>query len=239
MSTAETSAALVADTVQFVSDGQSIRAYLARPPTAARPLPAVLIIHEWWGLTDHMKDLARRFAKEGYAALVPDLYARQGSAVTTDANEAAKLMSQLSSQHALRDLNAATAYLTRQAWIEPSRIGVVGFCMGGTLALTTATHNSDVKAAVIFYGKVPPIETLDSLLCPILFHHGAQDGWVTGKEVDTLRQGLTQYGKRGEVVSYPAAGHAFFNDARPDAYHPASAAQAWQRTLRFFTEHLR
>lgn len=239
MSAAQTSAALVTDTVQFVSDGQTIRAYLARPPKAAQPLPAVLIIHEWWGLTDHMKDLARRFAKEGYAALVPDLYARQGSVVTTDANEAAKLMSQLSSQQSLRDLNAAAAYLKRQPWIAPDRLGVVGFCMGGTMALTMATHNSDLNAAVVFYGKVPPIETLDSLLCPILFHHGAQDGWVTGKEVDTLRQGLAQYGKHGQVVSYPSAGHAFFNDARPDAYRPTEAAEAWQRTKQFFAEQLR
>jgi carboxymethylenebutenolidase len=159
--------------------------------------------------------------------------------VVTDAAEAAQLMSGLSSQQALRDLNAAIRYLKEQAWIEPGRLGLAGFSMGGTLALTMATHNSDLKAAVVFSGKVPPIETLDALLCPILFHHGAADAWVTSKEADTLRQGLRQYGKRGEVVSYPDAPHAFFNETRPEVFRPAAAAEAWQRTLRFLAEHLR
>ena len=232
-------ATIAGETVQLLSDGFTIRAFLARPTDRPGRLPAVVILHEWWGLNDHMIDVANRFAREGYAALVPDLYSRQGYKVTKDANEAAALMNNLSSQGALRDFNAATQWLKARPFVDPPRVGVVGFCMGGTLALTMATHNSDIKAAAVFYGKVPPIESLDSLLCPVLFHHGAKDGWVTKQEADRLRQGLQQFSKPGEVITYPEADHAFFNDTRPEVYRKEDAQLAWQRTLAFFAEHLR
>ena len=225
-------------TVQFSSDNVTIKAFLARPAATKGQLPAIVIVHEWWGLTDHIKDLARRFANEGYVALAADLYSRLGYKVTKDAGEAAKLMESLSSQASLRDLNAATKYLTQQPFVDGMRIGAVGFCMGGTLALTMAEHNSDIKAAAVFYGKVPPIETFRYLLCPILYHYGAKDGWVTKQEVDRLKQGLEQHCKPGTVHTYPEANHAFFNDTRPDVYSPQDAKLAWERTLQFFKEQL-
>lgn len=231
-------AELVTESVQFTSDQFTIKAFLARS-SARGQLPAVIIIHEWWGLNDHIKEIAQRFAREGYAALAPDLYSRLGYKVTKDANEAANLMNALSSQAVLLDLNAATIYLKQQPFVDPQRIGIIGFCMGGTFALTQATHNSDLKASVPFYGKVPPIETLNYLLCPVLYHYGAKDGWVTRQEVDRLKEGLAKYGKSGDVLIYVDAGHAFFNDTRPDAFRPDEAKQAWQRTLQFFGEHLR
>ncbi len=231
--------AVASETVQFSSDHVTIPAFLASPAEVRGRLPAVVVIHEWWGLNDHIKDIARRFAAEGCAALVPDLYARQGSRVTADPNEAAKLMEALSSQAALRDLNAAVQHLRGQPAVDPLRLGVVGFCMGGTLALTLATHNSDIKAAVPFYGKVPPIETLDYLLCPILYHYGEQDAWVTKQEVERLKEGLQKYGKPGEVVTYPNCQHAFFNNTRLEVYRELEAAQAWRRTLQFLADHLR
>ena len=225
--------------VQCSSDTFTIKAFLARPAGALQQAPAVLIIHEWWGLNDHIKDIAQRFAREGYVALAPDLYSRLGYKVTKDPNEAANLMNALSSQVALRDLNAAVTYLRAQSFIDPLRLGVVGFCMGGTFALMMATHNSDIKAAVPFYGKVPPIETLDYLLCPILYHYGAKDGWVTKQEVDRLREGLEKFGKTGQISIYPEAGHAFFNDTRSDAYAQRDAKEAWAGTLKFFATYLR
>lgn len=229
---------VASEPVQFLSDGFTIKAFLARPASAAGTFPAVLVTHEWWGLNDHIKDIARRFADAGFVALAPDLYSRLGYKVTKDPSEAANLMSALSSQASLRDLNVATTYLKTYAVTDPLRIGIVGFCMGGTLALTMATHNSDLKAAVPFYGKVPPIETLDSLLCPVLYHYGAKDQWVTQQEVDRLAQGLKQYGKPGTVAIYPDADHAFFNDTRPEVYRAEDAKRAWERTLQFFREHL-
>ena len=111
--------------------------------------------------------------------------------------------------------------------------------MGGTFALMMATHSSTMKASVPFYGKVPPIETLNYLLCPVLYHYGAKDGWVTRQEADRLKEGLTKFGKPGDVHIYPEAGHAFFNDTRPDAYHAEDAKRAWERTLQFLRAHLR
>ncbi len=226
------------ETVQFASDDFTIKAFLARP-AAKNQLPAILVLQEWWGLNDHIKEITQRFAREGFAALAPDLYSRLGYKVTRDPNEAAKLMESLSSQAALCDLNAATKYLQEQPFVDPQRIGVIGFCMGGTFALMMATHNSTMKASVPFYGKVPPIETLNYLVCPVLYHYGAKDGWVTRQEAARLSEGLQKFGKTGEVVIYPEASHAFFNDTRSDVYRPNDARLAWERTLKFLQTHLR
>ena len=230
---------ITTDTVEFPSDNFTIRGFLARPAEADGSHPAVIVIQEWWGLDDHIKDLTQRFAREGYVALAPDLYSRHGNKVTKDPSEAASLMDALSSQAALRDLNKATDYLKGQSVVDPLRIGVVGFCMGGTFVLTMATHNSDIKAAVPFYGKVPPIESLNYLLCPVLYHYGVKDEWVTRQEVDRLREGLQKYGKPGQVCLYPEGTHAFFNDTRPEVYREADAKLAWDRTKQFLAEHLR
>ena len=223
--------------VTFPGEQAAIRGFLVRPD-AGRPKPAVLIIHEWWGLNDHIKEIAQRFAAEGYVALAVDLYSRMGSPVTKDATEAAKLMERLQSQSALKDLNAATRYLTSQPFTDPSKIAVVGFCMGGTFALTLATHNSDIRASVPFYGQVPPIDSFKYLLCPVLYIYGGQDTWITKQDVARLQQGLKDYRKPGEVLIYQDCPHAFFNDTRPDVYRPQHAKDAWQRTLRFLEQHL-
>ncbi len=254
-------------TVQYESDRQVISAFLARPygaPRSRAPVagasvgtpkyenrlagaleqpqtgaPAILLLHEWWGLNDQMKSVARRFAEEGYVALAPDLYACQGGKVTQDPQEASTLMSNLSSQRSLRDLNAAVSFLKAQPFVDALSLGAVGFSMGASLALIMAGHNSDLKAVVAFYGKVPLIETFKYQLCPILFHHAGKDGWVTSQEVERLRQGFQQEGKPGEVAVYPDADHAFFNDTRPDVYRGGDAELAWRRTLSFLGQHVR
>ena len=244
------SAAEVAtDTVQYVSDRVTMKAFLARP-SHAEAAPGLIILHEWWGLNDQIRALAQRFAREGYAALAPDLYSRLpgppgtsagagGYKVTTDPAEAGKLMESLSSQHALRDINAGVIWLRQQPFVDPFKVGAVGFSMGGTFALIAAGCNSDLKASVCFYGKVPPVETVDYFICPVLFFHAGKDGWVTRQEADRLKDGLAKYGKPGEVRIYPEADHAFFNETRPAVYREADANDAWQRTLAFLAHHLR
>jgi carboxymethylenebutenolidase len=229
---------VASETVQFTSDQATIRAFLARPSDASAAVPGALILHEWWGLTDHIRDVARRFAQEGVAALAPDLYARLGSKVAASPQEAAALMSALSAQAVLRDLNAAIRCLATQPVVDPLRLGVVGFSMGGTFALTQATHNSDLKAAVVFYGKVPPPESFRYLLCPVQYHYAAKDVWVTRREIEQMVQGLARYGKPGTVQVYPEADHAFFNDTRPEVYRAQDARLAWDRTLMFLRQHL-
>ncbi len=227
-------------TVTFPGDQIALTGFLARPstPTVVGAAAAVVILHEWWGLNDHIKDIATRFATEGFVALAVDCYSRLGHAVTTDAAEAAKLMERVNTQQLLKDLNAATRYLTQQPFVDAWKLAAVGFGMGGTFTLMMAAHNSDIKAAVPFYGQIPPTDSLKYLICPVLFIHGGQDTWITTREADRLEQGLKQHAKPGQVVSYPHAGHAFFNNTRPDAYRPTEAADAWQRTVMFLKQHL-
>jgi carboxymethylenebutenolidase len=157
-------------TVTFPGEQVTLTGFLARPSTPpAGGAPAVVIIHEWWGLNDHMKDIARRFAAEGFVALAVDCYSRLGHKVTTDATEAAKLMESLSTQQILTDLNATTRYLTQQPFVDSWKLAAVGFCMGGTFALMMASHNSDIKAAVPFYGQ-----RLISLTQPTLHRERAE-----------------------------------------------------------------
>ena len=225
-------------TVTFPGDNVELTGFLARPGDDAAH-PAVIVIHEYWGVTDHIKDITTRLAREGFVALAPDLYSRQGHKITTDAQEAAKLMESLQSQLVLRDLNGTTNYLKAQSFVDPLKIGIVGFCMGGTFALMMAAHNSDIKAATVFYGQIPPTDSLKYLVAPILYIHGGADTWITKREAERLQQGLQQFGRPGEVVIYPNCPHAFFNNTRPEVYRANEAQDAWQRTLQFLRTRLR
>src|SRR3989338_7644965 len=203
-------AAITGEMIQFANDGFTIRAYLVRPADRPGRLPAIVLLHEWWGLNEHVVDVARRFAAEGHVAAAIDLYSRQGYKVTQSPQEASQLMAALSTQGALRDINALAGELKARPMVDGQRLGIVGFSMGAAIALIMAQHNPDFKAAVAFYGKVPPLETVDAFLCPVLFHDAGKDAWVTRKEVDGLREGLRQQGKPAQVERYPEAGHGFF-----------------------------
>ncbi len=227
-----------AETIHFLNDKFTIRALLARPTDRPGRLPAIILLHEWWGLNPHAVEVARRFAAEGYVVAALDLYSRQGYKVTANAAEAAQLMAALSTQGALRDINALVQYLRALPYVDAPRLGIVGFSMGASIALIMAQHNSDFKAAVAFYGKTPPIENVDSFLCPVQFHDAGKDGWVTRKEVDALREGLLKNGKPAEIIRYPEADHAFFNDTRPEVFRKDDAESAWQSTLQFLTRYL-
>lgn len=230
--------AVSTETIHFVNDQFTIRALLARPTDRPGRLPAVVLLHEWWGLNAHAVGVARRFAEEGYAVAALDLYSRQGYAVTANPAEAARLMTALSTQGALRDINALVQHVRALPYVDGQRLGLVGFSMGAGMALIMAQHNSDFKAAVAFYGKTPPVESADSFLSPVLFHDAGKDGWVTRREVDALREGMLQNGKQVEVIRYPDADHAFFNDTRPEVFRKEDADLAWQHTLRFLKARL-
>ena len=224
--------------VEYPSNGVMVRAYVAAPPVKERR-PAVVIVQEWWGLNDHIKDIARRYAKEGFVAIAPDLYSRLGHPVTKDANEAGRLMNTLQQQDGLQDLQATVAYLKAAPEVDGGKIGVTGFCMGGSYALMLPCVNGDIKAAVVFYGQVPnPDSPLQRLACPILYIYGEEDGWITKADVQRLAAALKKYNKDGEIKTYPGAAHAFFNDTRKEVYKAAEAKDAWGRAVAFFTRHL-
>jgi len=224
--------------VQYPSEGLTVRAYLVGP-SGKGPRPAIIVVQEWWGLNDHIKDVARRYAREGYIAIAPDMYSRLGNRITTDSNEAGRLMSALKMEDGLKDLNATVAYLKSVSGVDTRRIGVTGFCMGGSYALMLPCVNPDIKAAVPFYGQVPnPDAPIKNLACPVLYIYGEEDGWITKSDVQRLRDALKKYSKPGEIKTYPGAPHAFFNDTRKDVYKPAEAKDAWARAIAFFKQHL-
>lgn len=225
-------------TGRYQSGNVEMKAFVAAPQTKEKRL-AVIIVQEWWGLTNHIKDIARRYAAEGYVAIAPDLYSRLGHALTTDASEAGTLMNQLKQEDGLADLNATVAYLKSVPETDAARIGVTGFCMGGFYALMLPCVNPEIKAAVPFYGQVPNPDTpIQKLACPLLYLYGEDDGWITKADVQRLAAALKKYGKAGEIKTYPGAPHAFFRDTDPSVYRPDAAKDAWTRTKAFFTQHL-
>ncbi|MEE8494060.1 MAG: dienelactone hydrolase family protein [Nitrospirales bacterium] len=231
------STALKESMVQYPSEGVTVHAYLAVPDQG--PHAAMIVVQEWWGLNEHTKDVARRYAREGYVAIAPDLYSRLGHPLTTDANEAGKLMGMLSMDDGIKDLNATIAYLGTVPGVDSNRIGVTGFCMGGSYALMLPCVNQAIKAAVPFYGQVPNPDTpLQKLGCSVLYFYGDDDGWITRSDVQRLSDALKKYNKPGEVKIYPGAPHAFFNDTRKEVYKPEEAEDAWKRALAFFRQHL-
>jgi carboxymethylenebutenolidase len=235
--------------VTYERDGTTLRAYVAWPDGAGR-LPALVLIPDVRGVSDHYRDVARRFAGEGFFTLVVDLYSREGAPDLPDMPAVFRFIRALPDTRVLSDLGAAVGYLARRPEVAPEAIGITGFCLGGQYALMAACTVPGLAAAVSWYGMLryderdavkpaSPLDLAPELGCPWLGLYGEEDGLIPLDDVAALRAILEREGKRFELVTYPGAGHAFFNDARPDAYRPAAAADAWPRAVAFFRRHLR
>lgn len=220
--------------VQFPFAGGATGGYLAVPEQGSGP--GVIVLQEWWGLVDHIKDVCDRFAAEGFVALAPDMYHGKS---TKSPDEAGKLMMALRIDEAERDLSAAVNYLETQDSTSSAKVGVVGFCMGGALALYAASKNSKIGACVVFYGIHPNVKPdLPKLHAPVLGNYGEKDHSVPPAVVHELEQKLKALGKQVDMKIYKDADHAFFNDTRPEVYDADAAADAWQRTIAFLRQHL-
>jgi carboxymethylenebutenolidase len=219
--------------IEFAANGGTLPGYLATPENPNGK--AVVVLQEWWGLVPHIQDVADRFAAAGYLALAPDLYRGER---TTDADVAGRQMMSLDIERAEKDLRGAIAAAAERAGVE--RVGVIGFCMGGQLALLAATASpSAVGAAVDFYGIHPKIKPdFSRLECPVLGLFAENDEYVGAEAVAGLVAAIEGAGKRIEHHIYPGVGHAFFNDARPEAHDAAAAADAWERSLAFLDASL-
>ncbi|MFY9269437.1 MAG: dienelactone hydrolase family protein [Candidatus Manganitrophaceae bacterium] len=224
---------LASSLIEKSAAGEPLSAFLCRPKSPGR-LPGLILLHEWWGLNDQIKEVARRLAKERFVVLAPDLYFRFGQIVTKNGAEAAKLMNALDPEQTLSDLMAALHHLKTVPEVDPDRIGVIGFSMGGSQALRLACRTGEIRCAASFYGRIPPNSEIETLAVPILYFWGEEDGWVQQEEVQRLKEGLETFKKSGEVNIYPHTPHAFFNDTRPEVYNPTAAKDAWKRTLAFF-----
>lgn len=224
------------ETIEFASNGATVEGYLASPENGGGP--AVVVIQEWWGLVPHIEEVCDRFAAEGFFALAPDLY--HGDKVSNqEPDEAGKLMMGLRLDEARRDMSGAVDALIDRSGAE--RVGVVGFCMGGALALILATDRPDsVAATVPFYGAMPWEDVKpdwSAISAGVQIHVGDQDDWAKGF-ADSLVPQLTELGREVDYHVYEGADHAFFNDSRPEVYDEAAAALAFDRTLAFLHSHL-
>jgi carboxymethylenebutenolidase len=200
--------------------------------SAGSGAPAVIVIHEYWGLNEQVRGVARRLAADGFQAFAVDLF---HGAVAKDANEASALMKALDAKRSLADLHAAVQALLPRSG---GRLGVLGFCMGGAYALATAAHNPEVKAAVAFYGiPAPALAEVKNIQGKVLGHYATRDTHVSPERVDALEAALKSAGVTASLYRYEAD-HAFANERRPEVYAPAAAELAWKRTLAFLHQEL-
>ncbi len=222
--------------IEFPSNGTSGEGYLATP--AGGSGPGVIVIQEWWGLVDHIKDVCDRFAAEGFVALAPDLY--HGKKVS-EPDEAGKEMMALAMDKAAKDMSGAVDAVSERS--SGRGVGVVGFCMGGGLALVLAAQRNDaVKAVVPFYGAIPwegvqPDYT--AIRGALLGHYAEKDEWASPEVARKLEAQVRQGGNDDVTVHiYPGTDHAFFNDTRPEVYDAEASRTAWDRTIEFLRSRL-
>jgi carboxymethylenebutenolidase len=220
--------------IEFPANGHSASGYLATPPSAGGP--GVLVIQEWWGLVDHIKDVCDRLAREGFVSLAPDFY--HGTA-TKSPDEAGKLFMALNIAKAGADLRGAADALLGRTEVTSKRVGVVGFCMGGQLAMYAGAEYPDrIAAAVNYYGIHPNVRVDPAKLkVPLLAHFAKRDNSVKEADARALVHRIEAAGGSVEAHYYDAD-HAFFNDSRPTVYDKQSAKTSWDRTLAFLRAHV-
>jgi carboxymethylenebutenolidase len=223
--------------VSFPSNGTQGEGYLAVPESGSGP--GVLVIQEWWGLNDQIKGVADRLASEGFVALAPDLYR---GAHTSEPDEAAKIMMSLNLERATKDLSGAVDFLTNHDAVTGEGIGVIGFCMGGGVALWLATLRPDrIKAAVPFYGIIPweaAQPDYSKLQAVVQGHYAENDDFANPESVRALEAQLKGLGKQSEFFVYPDTDHAFTNEQRPEVFVPEATALAFDRAFEFLREQL-
>ena len=219
--------------IEFEANGHTTCGYLSVPKSGTGP--GLIVIQEWWGLVDHIKDVVDRFAQAGFVALAPDMFHGES---TTHPDDAGRMMMALDIEHAAEDLVSAADYLCSLEVTKGDEIGVLGFCMGGQLAVYTATKHDRIGAAVNFYGIHPNVTPdFGTLNCPVLCHFGKTDGFVNEEAANGLVSAIQDAGKSVDAHFYET-GHAFFNDSRPEAYDDASAKLAWERSVAFLSARL-
>lgn len=230
--------AIIAGPVTFPSGTANIMAYWARPRADGR-YPAVMICHENAGTSEHFRDIARRFAKNGYVAIHLDLLSRQGGTDAVPANErGGALTAPGTTELYVADFQAAMAFLRRQTFVLADRIGMTGYCYGGGVTWNVAAKEPTLRAAAPFYGTSAYADEIGNVRAAVLGVYAENDARVTGT-ADSVRQALTANQRTFRINVYPGAAHAFFNDTRPASYLESAATAAWRDTLAWFNTYLR
>jgi carboxymethylenebutenolidase len=227
--------AATSKSVSYKSGDDTVQA-LIYTPDGKGPFPGILVIHEWWGLNDWVKDQASKLSDLGYVALAVDLY--RGKVATT-ADEAHEIMRGVPDDRAARDLHAAFEFLKSQPNVKRDRIASIGWCMGGGYSFNVALQEPTLTADVINYGHLATEpESLKKINASILGIFGGQDRGIPVEDVRKFEQTMKHLGKKVEIVIYPNAGHAFENPNNKAGYRPDDAADAWKRTVKFLAEML-
>lgn len=223
--------------ISYTSGGVPVQAYQARPKGSGRS-PGVVVVHENRGLLKHFKDVCRRFARVGYVAIAPDLASHQGgTARYSDPAQVTAILGQTPAEQLVEMLNSGVRYLQSQAPVRRDRIGAIGYCFGGGMTWRLATRNPELKAAVPHYGPNPPLEDVPKIRAAVLAIYGELDTRLNAG-IPAVRDAMQKAGVTHEIVVYPNADHAFFNDT--GARYSADAAKAaWQRTLAWYERYLR
>ncbi|HUA00155.1 MAG TPA: dienelactone hydrolase family protein [Candidatus Aquilonibacter sp.] len=224
------------ETVQIPNGTEGLSGFLATPEKPGR-YPGLVVIHEWWGLTDWVKGETEKLAGQGYVALAVDLYRGK---VTNDPEEAHELMRGLPEDRAVSDLKAAFNYLSTRKDVDHGHIGSIGWCMGGGFSLQLAIHEPRLAACVVNYGALPTDPTdLQQIGAPILGNFGALDRGITPNDVALFQKTMTALGKSVDMKVFDGAGHAFENSTNATAYRPEAAADAWTRSVNFLNKSLK
>lgn len=217
-------------------DVAGARAYLSLPENAQKPIPGVLVVHEWWGLNEHIMHWADRLAAEGYAALAVDLY---GGKVATTPEEAMAAMKTVDPERSREILRAANQYLMTAARVQSTHTGVIGWCFGGAWSLRAGMAIPELNAVVMYYGRpVLNVEELKTLKAPVLAIFGSKDESIPNDVVEEFDEALSDAGVAHRIVKYEAP-HAFANPSAPGRYNAEAAAAAWDEARRFLAEHLK
>jgi carboxymethylenebutenolidase len=237
--TQTTAPALRGEMTAYKSGDISIPAYLSRNKKGA-PKGAVLVIHEVFGLNDHIKSIADRISAEGYLALAPNFFVRSAEEPPKDDKDMAalrKAASSIPTEVAIKDMQAGLGFMKTLSNPAPRMVSI-GWCMGGGFSYQIATHTKDLAGAVIFYGRTP-LELVPQVSCPLLGNFAELDQGIPPDKVKEFEAALKKAGKQADIKIYPGAKHGFFNDTRPEAYNAEAARDAWKRTLKFFRERMR
>ena len=230
-------ASLASEMVQFPGTAGNVNAYVSRPKDG-KNLGTVIVIHENRGLVGHIKDVARRFAKEGFATIAVDLMGRVGGSDQYNGSDAAtEAIKKVTAPMVVEDLTAALSYMKKQNYVN-GKVGVVGYCWGGGNSLNFATKCKDLSAAVVYYGRNPdPLDSVANISCPVLGNYAEDDPNIM-PGVEPLKAALAKAGKSFDIKTYPGAKHAFNNNTNADRYNPEAARDAWARTASFFKKNL-
>ena len=218
------------ESLSFGTAGGDTTWYAAVPDVESKK--AVIVVQEWWGLNDHIKDIANRYAAEGFIAIAPDLYRGK---VASNPDEASKMMQGLKVEDGIDTIKNAVA--TARDTYGLSHFGITGFCMGGTFALRAACELEGFSAAAPFYGDVPEEDVLRKLTTPTIFVSGTKDKWINPEKVAGLEDVVERYELPLQSVKYDAD-HAFFNNTRPEVYNETAAKDAWALIVGFFNDKL-